>query len=244
MVDRMSGNEVEFKCKILPYGIIASLIFGLNIAMAILFAGIYMGLPTIVNTILLVGIMFLIFSFISNDATFKLSQLSLTKILEEKNFLFKNKPQVSFLWSDVKSYKQGTDRGKYRGEVEYLEIKFSNGDVWKVTDMYGERKEGFKEYEAYFLKSVNKINASISSDIIPETTQTNLDTNTLNDVLIKREKTFYETIFAKIFTILLGVFIAVIFTFSLSPTSLFKLIVVLIPGFIYMFYRTFIKKYP
>lgn len=246
MVNKMSGNEVEFKCKILPFGNIASLAFGLNISMVILFVGIYIGMPTIVNTLLLVGAMFLIFSFISNNATFTLSQSGLTKTLDDKNFLFKNKPQVSHLWNDVKSYKQGTDKGKYRGEIDYLEIKFLNGDVWKVTDMYGERKEGFNAYQTYFLESINKINGNISTNILPKNVQTNINTTTLNDSFIKREKTFYETIFAKIFTVLLGIFIAGIFSYSqsLSTTSWFKFIVVLIPGFAYLVYRTFIKKYP
>lgn len=244
MVEKMSGNEIEYKCKILPYGNFASLAFGLNIAMVILFIGIYIGLPTIVNTILLVGVMFLIFTFISNDATFTLSQSALTKTLEEKNFLFKNKPQVSFFWSDIKSYKQGTDKGKYRGEIEYLEIKFTNGEVWKITDMYGERKAGFDAYVSFFLAAENKINSSIGTNIKLETTERKSNTSTFTNEFIVREKTFYETIFAKIFTIVLGIIIVVIFTFgySLNTTSWFKLIVVLIPGFFYMAYRTFIKK--
>lgn len=246
MVNKIFGNDIEFKCKILPYGNFASLVFGLNIAMVILFVGIYIGLPTIVNVILLIGVLFFIFSFISNDATFTLSQFSLTKTLEDKNFLFKNKPKISFFWSDVKSYKQGTDRGKYRGEIAYLEIKFLTGEVWKVTDMYGERKAEFDEYQTYFLEAVNKINQSNSTNRTPESTQPKISIITSNDVLIKREKTFYETIFGKLFTILLGITIVAIFSFSLSlnRTSWFKLDAVLIPGFVYMVYRTFIKKYP
>lgn len=246
MVEKMFGKEIEFKCKILPYGVYTSLIFGLNIAMVILFIGIYIGLPTIVNTVLLVGAMFLIFMFISNDATFTLSQSGLTKTLEEKNFLFKNKPQVAFLWNDIKSYKQGTDNGKYRGEIKYLEIKFNNGDVWKITDMYGERQEGFDAYVSFFLASVDKINLGISSNYSTQNRSQKSNQNISSGLFIERKKTFYETIYAKIFTLLLGILIAFILTFksSLNITSWIKLSVVLIPGFAYMAHRTFIKKYP
>lgn len=246
MVEKMSGKEIEFKCKILPYGVYTSLIFGLNIAMVILFIGIYIGLPTIVNTVLLVGTMFLIFMFISNDATFTLSQSGLTKTLEEKNFLFKNKPQVAFLWNDIKSYKQGVDNGKYRGEIKYLEIKFNNGDVWKITDMYGERQEGFDAYVSFFLTSVDKINLGISSNYNAQNISQESNQNLSSGLFIERKKTFYETIYAKIFTLLLGILIAVILSFKsyLDITSWIKLSVVLIPGFAYMVHRSFIKKYP
>jgi hypothetical protein len=66
-------------------------------------------------------------------------------------------------------------------------------------------------------------------------------------VQIQQRKTFYETIWAKAFTILLGFFIVgilflMVTTSYVSATSMFKLFVILIPGFIYMWYRVFREK--
>jgi hypothetical protein len=63
--------------------------------------------------------------------------------------------------------------------------------------------------------------------------------------IITREKTFYETIYAKLFTIAIGIFLVFVllnFRAYLNGGSIFKIVVVIIPGFIYMAYRSFIKK--
>lgn len=238
----MVDLQVKYNCKVLPFGTIASVAIALNISMGVMFVTIYMGLPAIVSTVLLVGLLFLIIMFLSSEATFTIRENSLERLLLSSGFLFKNKPEKRYSWNDVKGYKNGTDRGKYRGEFQYLEIKFRNGDEWKITDMYGERKEGFENFVRYFLAQVNKHNEQTHRTEPPLSTA---NVNTPKQMEIKREKTFYESIFGKVFTIALGVFIALLLVYGksyMNGSATFKLNFVLIPGFAYLFYRTFISK--
>lgn len=235
----MPEKSAEYTCKILPYGNIASVIIAMYVSMTILFLGIYAGVPAFINVILLLAIMFFIFSILSANATFYISESTLTKTLNTSSFIFLNIKNKQYSWNDVKAFKNGTDKGKYRGEFQYLEIKFKKGDEWRITDMYGEKKESYTILLNLFLEQVNQINDNRAVAGLELQ-------HTINPPLIKRNKTIYETIWGRIFTILLGIFIGVLLIYGkpyMSGSSMYKMTFVLIPGFAYMVYRTFISKY-
>ena len=125
-----------------------------------------------------------------------------------------------------------------------MEIKFRNGDEWKVTDMYGEGKKDFTLFQQYFIENVEAFNSE--HKIQPPSSAVKKMGTSIPDegLFIKRRKTFYETIWGKIVTVLLGIFILFIFLFArqyMNGFSVFKLYFVLIPGFAYMAYRSFVK---
>ncbi len=252
----MTTTSATYTSKILPLGMLATISIALGIGMSLLFIGIFLGLPAYASTILLVGIMFLVISYMSVYATFSISPTMLSRQLNKKKPLSGN-VWKEYQWSDVKAYKNGMDKGRYRGEFHYLEIKFKNGDEWTLTDMYGERYDTYKVFLDHFLTFVQTYNEQHKAPDQPAKTimlstplaekPLELKVVSQQQLPIERQKTFYETIWAKIFTISLGIFIVWIVIIGrpyMNITSIFKVIVVLIPGFIYMAYRSFIRKDP
>ena len=108
--------------------------------------------------------------------------------------------------------------------------------------MYGERKEGYDNFLRHFLSQVNNYNQLQSST---ELTTSTIQTSTNKLQQIKREKTFYESNFGKIYTIALGIFIVLLLVYGkefMNGSATYKLNAVLITGFAYLFYRTFFSK--
>jgi hypothetical protein len=238
----MTKPSVEYACKILPLGNAASIAIVVTLSLSVMYIGIFTGIPVTVNIILFVGSMFLLLRFLTTYATFTISENKLLRTLNTTNFLTKNATYKEYYWRDVKAYKNGTDKGRYRGEFQFLEIKFRNGDEWKITDMYGEGKSDFNMFQQYFIENVEVFNSEHKIQPSVPSIKTNVPDEGL---FIKRRKTFYETIWGKIVTVLLGIFILFIFLFArpyMNGFSVFKLYFVLIPGFAYMAYRTFVKQ--
>ncbi|MBK6275335.1 MAG: hypothetical protein IPF58_11890 [Saprospirales bacterium] len=238
----MVDLQVKHNSKTLPLGTFASLSIALSIALGTMYTSVFIGLHPIVSTVLMVGLLILVLYFLSCEATFTIRENKLERLLLSSNFLFKNKVERTQNFSDIISYKNGTDKGKYRGEFQYLEIKFRNSEVWKISDMYGERKEGYDNFLRHFLSQVNNYNQLQSST---ELTTSTIQTSTNKLQQIKREKTFYESNFGKIYTIALGIFIVLLLVYGkefMNGSATYKLNAVLIPGFAYLFYRTFLSK--
>ncbi|HNY54125.1 MAG TPA: hypothetical protein PKI86_00800 [Chitinophagales bacterium] len=240
----MTKPSVEYACKVLPLGNAASIAIVVSISLSVMYIGIFTGIPVTVNIILFVGSMFLLLNFLTTYATFTISENKLLRTLNSTNFLTKNAKAKEYEWKDVKAYKNGIDKGRYRGEFQFLEIKFRNGDEWKITDMYGEGKKDFTLFQQYFIENVEAFNSE--HKIQPPSSAVKKMGTSIPDegLFIKRRKTFYETIWGKIVTVLLGIFILFIFLFArpyMNGFSVFKLYFVLIPGFAYMAYRSFVK---
>ena len=240
----MTKPSVEYACKVLPLGNAASIAIVVSISLSVMYIGIFTGIPVTVNIILFVGSMFLLLNFLTTYATFTISENKLLRTLNSTNFLTKNAKAKEYEWKDVKAYKNGIDKGRYRGEFQFLEIKFRNGDEWKITDMYGEGKKDFTLFQQYFIENVEAFNNE--HKIQPPSLEVRTTVASIPDegLFIIRRKTFYETIWGKVITVLLGVFILFIFLFArpyMNGFSVFKLYFVLIPGFAYMAYRTFVK---
>lgn len=238
----MKLNEIKYTCKVLPLGIAVSVAIALGVGMSIVFFTTYISIHPIIATILMVLSMFLCIYFLSSDATFYLSELELNRILLANNFIFKNNKAQAFTWNDIKSYKTGKDLGRYRGEYQFLNINFKNGVQWKITDSYGEQLEAYNNFLNYFKTQVQLHNENTSSRAIAETPKQKVNTILTE---IKKEKTFYDSIFGKLFTIGIGIFIVALITVGrsyLTSAAKLKLFVVLIPGFLYILYRTFLEK--
>ena len=130
-----------------------------------------------------------------------------------------------------------------------ISVKY-NGIVWTITDSKGANKVAFEEFKTEFINQINKFNHHLSDETIkPNDSLISKKTNTTSTTSkIEKRPSFYETIWAQLFTILLGILIALIVTFLIFNPSyikfstVFRLSAILIPGFVYMYYRVFKNK--
>lgn len=247
----MAEKQIQYTCKILPFGNLLTIILATNVGLGMTFICIFLGLPVFITIALMLGSMYALLYLMSTFATFEIKELQLSRLLENKSFLFNNSRYKDYTWQEVKSYKSGKDKGRYRGEFQFLEIFFLDGKSWKFTDMYGERKTTFDIFKTTFIEKINSINASARKTDLLYTPSQNLQNSTNSAAEIKdritRKKTFYETGIAKIITIFFVVFSAGIIYFYLTHpayiriNNLFKIAVVILPGTGYMIFRTFYK---
>jgi hypothetical protein len=233
---------VTYTCRVLPWGLGASLSITVYISLSLMFLGFSLNIPVWLSVFLLVGTMYLIFSKISCPATFTLTAATLNRQLHTDSFLFKRKALLNYTWKDIKSYKEGTDKGRFRGEYQFLEIKFRDGNQWALTDNYGIQRADFSVLLQAFLNKVNEYNTNTAA--IPVQTVAGTESKEPKK-LIQRKKTIYESIWGKLFTVALGLFIVYIIRYwsdYMGATSMYKMVVILIPGFLYMAYRVFVKE--
>lgn len=238
-------QRIEYSCKTLPFGTLASVMIAMNVGLIFVFATAYTTLNPIISTILMVSAMALVLYILSSETVFYIDGSGLSRKVLSKNFALQFQKDKYYQWSDVQSFKNGTDKGKYRGEFQFLEINFKNGDSWKLTDMYGERIVAYNQFLTTFLSIVNVQNESRKMQPTTKVTASAIPTTLEATELIQRKKTFYETIYAKLFTIAIGVFLFIILTKGiayLNNSSIFKIGLVIVPGFLYLAYRSFIKN--
>lgn len=237
----MNDFTVKYQCKILPFGTAATIAIAVAISINVTLICTYIGLHPLVSTAIMIALMFVAIIFLSSEAVFTINGHSIERVLLSSNFLFKNKIQRHYDWNEVKSFKSGSDLSRFRGEFQFLQVKFRNGEEWKLTDMYRERKEAYDAFLKIFLTQVNEHNSLLQNAeaTVPETQSF---TQPLYE--IKREKTFYQSISGKLFTMVIGVFIILIIVYGkgyMTASAVLKLNVVLIPGFLYLVYKTFIE---
>ncbi|MEZ5025741.1 MAG: hypothetical protein R2739_04100 [Chitinophagales bacterium] len=239
----MNKIQAQHSCKIMPKGLAATIFIAVGIGMVFTYIAIALELPTILSAVLFAGLLFLIISQFVSEATFELNEKTLTRRKEKNNFILGAPSVQQYTWNDIKSYKNGTEMGK-RGEFQFLNIYFKDGNTWEIQDVFGERKDSYDKFLACFLSVVNEINIGRNVVVASSPTQETITSKFDTAPIIERKKTFYETIYAKIFTLLVLAFIIVVllkFSSNLSGASIFRLGFI-IPGFFYLFYRSFIKN--
>ncbi len=242
----MNTIIAKYECKILPLGLLKTVAFAVSFSMSVLFILILIGTPFWLTGMLFFGVMYGILYYLSNNATFILSETHLERLQPRKPPYFTSVLEQKYDWNDIKSYKNGIEMGRYRGEFQFLEITFKDGVSWSLTDVYGEKRLEFDQFLSYFQSKVNEINkVEISDYQIKESATQSTAIHQKNKPVIVRKKTFYETIWAKIFTALMIVFVVGIVLFYifnphyLRVTAGFKVLVVLIPGVLYLTSRVF-----
>jgi hypothetical protein len=186
--------------------------------------------------------------FMTGDAVFVLHSKGMERTIRTSLNWGKQEPKGELrAWDHIKWFKEGRDRGKYSTqEYRFLRVHFKQGAEWMITDNNGEHLAEFEAFLAAFKEYVEAYNSQVAP-LQQAHTATDQQTPTPEIKTIEQRKTFYETIGAKIFTIILGVLIAIFLylwatTSYVSNISAFRLFVVLIPGFIYVWYRVFAKK--
>ena len=230
---------VEHTCKITPLGLMPTISIAISVSMPVMYFLISINANGIITTLLYVGLLAAIIYILIAEATFRISAQGIERSIHTKRFNLNSIKETFYAWSDLKSYKNGTERGKYRGEYQYLELNFKDGASWKITDEYGDKSSSYQLFLNVFLAQVNAHNEQAQN-------RYNLSVPSFSNPItpIERKKTFYEGILGKFFTLIIGFFIVGIFIYGSSyikGTVFFKLYFVLILVFLYLFYRTFIS---
>lgn len=237
--------KIEFKDTY--YGTAVTLLFVTTISMAVMFALFAIYCPVWLTVIIFLAVMYGLINISTAFHTVTISNVELNRTIIPTNSKMPFKPKSErHEWNQVKWYKEGKDKGRYSNEFEFLKIGFNNGIVWTITDSKGANKEDFSLFKKAFIQQINLINNQTTDKTI---LNPNTSINITNKTAIKRKASFYESIWAKIYVILLCLIIAAYVTFLIfnpkyiKDSIVFKLFVVIIPGFIYMFYRTFKEKH-
>lgn len=228
----------------LPILILAMTVLG----MSGMFMAIMLGAGILICMLALLAPMLLVMGFVAGKTEYALDETGLTKTV--KPFFFK-KPNVSSLkWNEVTGFKNGTDMGRGLRQYEYLEIYFKGFITWQINDQKG--RDGFLKFKDEFLKAVEQYNHSSPMETTAFSpaypNQPGAAAKTISSPvypLIERKKTFYETVWAKVFFWMVLMFtIAVLIFLVFNPhymsiSAAFRILLVIIPGLVYLGWRIY-----
>ncbi len=216
-----------------------------GIGVPVMFATMF--IHPVVAMIAMVGVMYAAMLFMTGSTVFTMDSKGIHRTISTSLKWGKKEPKTETqTWDHLKWFKEGKDRGKYSAEFHFLRLHFKNGAEWMITDNDGERLGAF----LVFLANFKQIVAEHNQHIVPANSSVGTAASVAHrpeEKIIEQRKTFYETVWAKIFTIFLGAVIVVfLFLWATTPyvnsIAAFRLFFVLIPGFVYMWYRVFGKK--
>lgn len=184
----------------------------------------------------LIGGIMLVYGFRTGDMRYTLTNEGLNRSfrpLAARVFGLKGREQ-SFRFDEIRYYRRDRDWARYRAEeVESLKLAVSRPPYRIViTDMLG--KDAFADFadifEALAAGQRRETGAGAKGQAVGGKVP-----------VIERRPGFYQTIWAKLLTAVFAIMaIALIVAFlagMLSPTGVFRLLIVIIPGVIYMGWR-------
>lgn len=217
--------------------------------MAVLYLAILLGAGVWISLFLFLGVMILTMGLFSGEGEYILrSEGVYKKVIPFLSLSFKRKERIWFhSWNEIKSFKCGKDMNRSLQEYEYLWIRFNGGSAWQITNQKNDSE--FQQFKNNFIRIVRQLNKEAEDYSV--TTGKNLDTFSPSAHLthpIRQKKTFYETVWAKIFVWLMVAFItgiSIVFIKDpqlLSSHSFFRIIYIIIPGIGYILYRVYWKR--
>ena len=254
----MTENEVTYKTRTTgqtnPISLILQATF---ISLSLLFILIFLNLTH--PLLLLVVFLLSCFWFIAikiNNSTFTLKEKEIVEKSESFITTFgKNKVDNYYKMADLKSYSIRTDYSRSLQEKRIFEAHFIapvNKLILFNCLKNDSNIEQFEKFAAAFESKVERINESREETILntyesktPNSFRIeneNLGNSRMRQKIVK-QKVFYETIWAKILSIICLAGIIAFFYFSInanfSASTLFKFYALFLPGSIYLIYRSF-----
>lgn len=234
-------------------GILIYLMF--SAGMAAMFVTIFLGLPVVVSIVALLVPMFLIVGYTSGKTEYIIDSLFLEKKLN--TFFGNRRIDKQYTWNEVSSFKEGKDMNRSYEEYSFIEINFKDWTTWQITDQVD--KAGFEKFREVFLQAVQQRNepatetssaqATVAAAHVSAVSQSaNKPQAATANHLIIQKKTFYETVWAKVFFWAMALFVSGIWGFLLvnpqyrSFTTGFRITFVIIPGLLYLYYRIYVKR--
>lgn len=238
------GSEIEFGRAVASYqsksfirwGFWTNIWITVMISMSVIFPLSAIGVPIIVTMILFFGATYFSILALSGKSIYTITDKGIRQELQPH---WKKMKLVvrDFSWDEIKAYELGTDLNRSRQEYHFLHIDVhKTPGLLRLNDDKGD-KESFRIFAEAFEKFANP--AESANGYTPLATGS-------SQVKIRRKSGFYTTIWAKIFTIVLIIFCGFMVDFALRngmrEFNWYRLLVVVIPGTVYMIYRVFYKK--
>lgn len=230
---------------------------------------IFLGAPVVVSMVALMGPMFLVVGFTSGRTQYMLGPEYLEKRIV--TFFGARRIDKKYTWSAVKNFKEGEDMNRSLEQYKYIEVNFYGGETWQITDQ--KDKLTYPIFKQVFLQGVETYNSgnsltdtkpaysspvsvtpstpdkAVNTTSAPLHTVTKATGKTLPPLTkIERKKTFYETIWARVFFWAMALLTSAIAGFMvlnpgyMSGSIAFKVSFVIIPGMGYLYYRVYVKK--
>ncbi len=225
-----------------------SIIIASQGALALMFIPMALGVPVLICALFFILSIYYLIRILTAKATYTLNESGVSRILKPNLFesFWSKRIHTHLHWNEIESYVIGSDATRGLQEYNYLTIKSSN-HKFSINDKNGDVK-GFDNFKNTFVKFATSYNANIvKGHLNKEVTENSSKASTLDEKPIKREKSFYETLFAKILTIFF-VFLSVALLLFLIQTgntrisNWFRFLILIIPGTLYMVYRVFVEK--
>lgn len=232
-------NAMDPKRGLLYFMLLLQVLLGL---MAII---LYMGIPVWIGVIGMVAGVYFLIKCVLYRCTYTIDESGIQAQFSpyQKLTVLKTK-QFTYPWSDIEWYMADSDMSRGLQEIQYLKIRFSDGVTLKITNNSNSEAIGsFNDFKAFFLEKV----ANTKHHLIAKV---NSDNKPLQDIevlqSIPEKKSLYRRPLGKILSLLFFICCLAIPYFLLkfdgSFTNWLKYAALILPGTIYMLYRSFRKK--
>ena len=238
-----------------------AMIIGISqLAFMVMMGALIIGVHWLPTLILFLGIIVFFVVIFSVRVKYEVNGLVITKeaVPLIRNIPFVDAPPVEVKnINEVKFYQEGSDLNRSYETYEYLIIVFNDGVRWKIVS----KKETMVEFnplKAYIIGKIEEVNRNASTQPVQSETvqrpdpgffkQTMVENRPLSTPKIKRRKGFYESVWGKIVSVFFLIFTGVLIVFYFynpgffKVTHLYRLAFILVPGTIYLLYRTFFKS--
>lgn len=249
---QFNTKELRGKYPLLLFFLITYL--GFNIMLGLILIGLHW-LPTLIILISVLIVLILIFSVKVNYLAESERVIKSTSPILYWLPFFKEPKTESKYYSEIISYKTGKDLNRGFETFEYLILWFKDSTKWKVTS----KKDNLADYfpfRDYIINKIEDLNSSFQKQNVSSnpakseiTPIENIKTTFSGQYTpIKRKKNIYESIWGKILALAFSAFsIFLILFFINNPeyfktTYLFRIALIIIPGTLYVLYRTIFKK--
>ena len=205
------------------------------ISMTFMFITLGIGIPAIASTILFVGVMFGVLYMLSGKTVFTLNEDGIRQEITP-NWGWHKKVIRIFPWDRINSFERGTDMNRSKQEYTFLYIQVHKPKYQLRLSDDKSSKEDFKRFADAFEEKVQSVN---------EQKSVSAETKRESDG-IKRKASFYHRPIAKVLTLIFVVMSILLLSFAvvngMRSFNWFRLLVVVIPGTVYMVYRVYYNK--
>jgi len=249
----------------------ATIIIATFAGMFLMFFGIMLGSPILVSMILLIGGIYFVYGLMAGYTHYDLPEKGLSKSFESfLSKYFKNHRDYSFYpFTSIKSFSITKDLSRSLKEVKTLKIHLDRAPntLWITNQI---NPDQFELFSQAFVETVNRYNQGAEETAAQKAKTLNLEENVVlpREIAplkvdaesfseksipvvnprrkIKRKGGFYKTFWAKLLTVIFLI-MSIIFLVLwaggyLGPTHVFRLLIIILPGTMYMFYRVFMKR--
>lgn len=223
---------------------IGAIILATAVGMCAMFFGIMVGAPIWLSMILLLAGILLIFGFQSGKAEYHLYTDRIERVVHPA-IPYARVRRLTVPFSRIRSYRRMKDLSRSGNEVEQLklQLRMSPGTIWLSDQVFPDQ---FTLFSDQFEEAVEAYNNRVSQQKKADRSKPLEPVSYNKEMPIKKKRDWYKSIAAKLIGVFFLFFTLAVFIIhlrgGLSTSGMWRLFAVLIPGTIYMLYRSFVKQ--